>query len=91
MALNKLSLADIRNATEPGRYGDGGGLWLQISPSKTQSWLFRYTLDSRAREMGLGAVHTVNVSQARQLAADCRALLLKGIDPIMRGTHSRPP
>jgi integrase len=82
MALNKLSLADIRNATEPGRYGDGGGLWLQISPSKTQSWLFRYTLDSRAREMGLGAVHTVNVSQARQLATDCRALLLKGIDPI---------
>ena len=29
--LNKLSAVAVQKAKEPGYYGDGGGLWLQIS------------------------------------------------------------
>src|SRR5215218_8843280 len=40
----------------PVRMGDGGGLYLQIAPAGSKSWLFRFTLAGKAREMGLGPV-----------------------------------
>ena len=49
----------------PGRYSDGHGLWLQISQSGTKAWLFRYMINGRARHMGLGPLHTVNLAEAR--------------------------
>lgn len=61
---------------------DGGGLWLQVSPTGTKSWVFRYDLNGRRRSMGLGSLITVNLGEARQAALACRKLLLDGIDPI---------
>ena len=66
----------------PGYHGDGGGLYLQISPAGTKSWMFRFTLAGRSREMGLGPLHTITLERARFKARDCRELLLDGIDPI---------
>ena len=67
---------------KPGYYGDGAGLWLQVSPSRSKSWIFRFTLSGKQREMGLGAVHTVNLTEARAKAKECRQLLLRGKDPL---------
>jgi integrase len=50
-----LSAAKVRTA-KPGRYGDGGGLYLLVRPNDTRFWLFRYTIAGRMREMGLGPV-----------------------------------
>ena len=80
--LNKLSDRFVRSAKVPGYYGDGGGLWLQVSASGTKSWVFRFTLAGRAREMGLGPEHTVSLAQAREKARQQRSLVLDGIDPI---------
>jgi integrase len=67
---------------EPGYYGDGAGLYLQISKSGSKSWIFKYTRNGRAREMGLGSLHTITMAEARALAGEQRKLLLRGIDPI---------
>jgi integrase len=61
---------------------DGGGLYLQVSETGGKSWSFRFMLAGRAREMGLGPVHTISLAEARQAARDCRKLRLEGIDPI---------
>ncbi len=82
MQLNKLSAAKVKALSKPGRYGDGGGLWLQVSKWNTKAWLFRYTLDGRSRQMGLGSIHTLSLAAAREKAQRSRALLLEGIDPI---------
>ena len=79
---NKLSAAAVRNAREPGLYGDGRNLYLQISEWGTKSWLFRYMIDGQARKMGLGALHTVSLAEARKRAAEARLKVLDGIDPI---------
>lgn len=63
-------------------YADGGGLYLQISRSGTKSWIFRFAMEGREREMGLGPVHTIGLSDARLLAAEARKLKLRGEDPI---------
>lgn len=79
---NKLTALAVARKTEPGRYADGGGLYLQVSPTKTKSWLFRFMLAGRAREMGLGPVDLVSLADARQAASDARKLLRGGVDPI---------
>jgi len=78
----KLSATRVMALTEPGRYADGNGLYLQISRWKTKSWMLRYQLSGRAREMGLGALGTVGLKEAREKARAARLLLIDGTDPI---------
>jgi integrase len=70
----------------PVRFGDGDGLYLQVAQGDTKSWLFRYTLRGKAREMGLGPVgelpDRVPLAKARILAGQARAALRSGADPI---------
>jgi integrase len=65
---------------------DGGNLYLQCTRGKEghirRSWLFRYELDGRRREMGLGALHTVGLAEARERARGLRQQLLDRIDPL---------
>ena len=79
---NRLTAMKVSRIDRPGRYGDGLGLWLQVSKWSTKAWLFRYTREGRARSMGLGAVHTVSLAEARETARHCRKQLRDGIDPI---------
>ncbi|WP_373278620.1 tyrosine-type recombinase/integrase [Castellaniella caeni] len=74
MKINKL--------LKPGQYPDGGGLYFQISRSGSRSWIFRFTLSGRTREMGVGSLSVVSLAEARAEAARCRALLKEKIDPI---------
>jgi integrase len=65
-------------------YGDGGGLWLQITSSNARSWIFRYWVAERrqSREMGLGSLHVVSLQEARDLAGEYRRMRRQGVDPI---------
>lgn len=80
--IEKLTPLAITRATKPGYYGDGAGLVLQVSKAGTKSWLFRFTAGGKLREMGLGALHTVTLPEARAKAKECRLLLLEGKDPL---------
>jgi len=80
--INKLSAVAVQKAKEPGYYGDGGGLWLQISKLGGKSWVFRFTMTGKAREMGLGPVYTVTLAEARMKALECRKAVAEGRDPI---------
>ena len=80
--VEKLTALAVSKAKSPGYFGDGAGLYLQVSKTGTKSWIFRYTRERKQREMGLGAVHTVTLAEARGKARDCRALLLEGKDPL---------
>jgi integrase len=83
---NKLSakqVAAIIKAAKPlQRYGDGGGLELQISTWGTASWRFRFMLDGKARFMGLGSALDFTLAEARERAAAARKLVADKIDPI---------
>jgi integrase len=79
---DKLTKARVEREKAPGRYGDGGGLWLQVTPSGTKSWLLRYQLDGRARHMGMGSFPDVTLVEARERARLARLRLSEGVDPI---------
>ena len=82
---NRLSQVGV-NSAKLGMHADGGGLYLQVTVGAggrlNKSWLFRYAIDKRERQMGLGSLVQVKLADARQKAAECRRLRLGGIDPI---------
>jgi len=80
--VDQLTEAKIRTINAPGLYADGRGLYLQIRPGGAPSWIYRFTLNSRTRDMGLGALADVSLVKARAKAAAARALRDNGIDPI---------
>jgi integrase len=77
-----LTALSIRRA-KPGYAADGNGLYLQVTNTGARSWIYRYSLHGRRREMGLGAFPTISIATARNLAAGARSLVLAGgDDPI---------
>jgi len=78
----KLTATAVAKVKEPGRYGDGGGLYLEVKPSGGKSWAFRFMLAGRSREMGLGPADAVTLAEAREKAQEARKLLQQGIDPL---------
>src|SRR5215469_9247120 len=83
MAIHKLRPRWVETVKEDGTYADGGGLYLLVSHNgRGKSWIFRYTISGRRRDMGLGALHTISLAEARERARKCRQQVLDGIDPI---------
>jgi integrase len=84
--IHRLKGADLKRK-QPGNYADGGGLWMQVRPTKdgegvSRSWLFRYATPSGERYAGLGSLNTVSLVEAREAALQYRKLRFAGIDPI---------
>ena len=64
------------------KYHDGNGLYISFSSLGRGKWSFRYTINKKSREMGLGSFPDVSLLEARQHALHNKQLLGKKIDPI---------
>ena len=87
--VGRLSARTVETRKKPGYYSDGGGLYLKVSGGAGRSWVFRYRVAGKLREMGLGSEHSISLADARQAAAECRKLRLRGSDPIEVRRHER--
>lgn len=74
----------------PGRHGDGRGLFLYVKPSGARSWVLRYQVQGRRRDLGLGAYPDVSLAMARNRATEARRLIADGGDPITKKQQSKP-
>ncbi len=82
-ATNKLSVKFVeKDKLKPGLYGDGGGLYLQVSDRQTKAWVFRFMIAGRARKMGLGDFDLVSLKDARKKRDAAYGLVVDGVDPI---------
>ena len=80
--MGKLNAQRVARATKPGRYGDGQGLYLQVTHACAKSWVYRYALNGKTRCLGLGSASAITLKRARELVAEPRRLRAEGIDPI---------
>ena len=80
-----LVAAKVKSLKEPGRYGDGNGLYLNISPSGSKSWVQRITVDGTRTDKGLGSVKDISLSKARDLALANRVVVAGGGNPWATG------
>jgi integrase len=77
-----LTARQVQTLKAPGMYSDGGGLYLQVGQAGARSWIFRYMLAGRRRDMGLGSAELFTLAEAREKALRARRLAAEGIDPI---------
>jgi integrase len=87
--INQLTASKVQKIKAPGMYSDGAGLYLQVTGTAAKSWLLRYSLRGKAREMGLGSVLKVSLAEARRKAAECHKLLDQYVDPIEHRAKAR--
>ncbi len=76
--------------SSPGRHGDGRGLFLYVKPSGSRSWVLRYQVQGRRRDLGLGAYPDVTLAMARERATEARRLIADGVDPINKKRQAKP-
>ncbi|MGG5818727.1 tyrosine-type recombinase/integrase [Falsiroseomonas sp. HW251] len=92
---NALTPVEARSlaSRKPGRYADGGGLYLHVTGPGQAKWSLRYMLHGKAREMGLGAAYRpgaegkppiaiVSLADARLAAKAARVKIETGVDPL---------
>ena len=89
MRTEKLTERKAGQLNKRGYYNDGGGLYLRVAKGGSKQWVFRFTMDGRLREMGLGSAEILPLKEARLKAHDCRKLRLANIDPIEQRRSQR--
>jgi integrase len=77
-----LSSLRINSLSQPGRYGDGNGLYLVVDPSGAKRWVLRIVVQGKRRDIGLGSLRLVSLAEARAKALEYRKLARDGGDPI---------
>jgi integrase len=84
-----VSIKRVAALKKTGRYGDGNGLYLQVSKWKSKAWVYRYQLYGKTHEMGLGPYPLISLAEARKRIDPWRTLRLDGIDPIKERKRQR--
>ena len=91
--MGKLTLAKVRTAPPGDRfarlYGDGGGLYLRVSPTGARSWIQRITLDGKRVDLGLGPWPVVSLVEARESAFENRRKIRQGGNPLAERRKAR--
>ena len=84
MAAKELGAQQVTNIWRRGSTHVGGvrGLVLNVTMYGSRSWLLRYQVGGRRRDLGLGSYPSVTLAQARDLAREARLKLARGIDPV---------
>jgi integrase len=81
--MGKLSARAVATVKEPGRHGDGNGLYLSISKDGLRRrWVYLFTRAGKLREMGLGGFPAVSLAAARIERDRWASVLRSGGDPI---------
>src|SRR5262249_21343157 len=77
-----LSARTVQTLRKPGMYLDGRGLYLRIGPGGKKSWIYRFALGGKTRDMGLGPYPDIPLAEAGEGETKCRRLRLDDTDPI---------
>ena len=80
--MAKLTATKIKTFRDRGCYGNGDGLFLNVTAMGTKSWVQRVVVHGRRRDIGLGGYPAVSLAEARERCADHRKAIAVGRDPI---------
>lgn len=92
----QLSAAFVRTISEPGRYVDGNGLFLQVDHSGAKRWTQRLVVRGKRRDIGIGPFsndhkknHGLTLAEAREQAVANRTKARAGGDPLAEKRAAR--
>lgn len=77
----KLTDAKLRTLSEPGKYFDGAGLFLDLTAAGGRYWRLKYRIAGKEKLLALGVYPAVGLKDARELASQARQAIQSGDDP----------
>ena len=83
MASLTSKIVSTKIKGEPGRFSDGGGLYLVVPKVGSAYWMLRFTSNKKRKEMTLGRVHDLSLADARTEAALKMKQHREGLDPLI--------
>src|SRR3984893_12699731 len=81
MPLTDTAIRNAKPGEKPVRLFDGGGLYLEVSPTGGRWWRLKYRFDGKEKRLSLGVYPDVSLKEARDRRNASRKLLADGIDP----------
>jgi integrase len=81
MPLSDTAIRAAKAAKKPQRLFDGGGLYLEISPSGGKLWRMKYRFGGKEKRLSFGVYPDVSLKDARERRDEARKLLANGKDP----------
>ena len=79
--MASLTADQARRIKEPGRYGDGNGLYLVVTKARTKQWIQRVVIDGNRTDKGLGGYPKITLAAARKMAVANKAAVSTGRNP----------
>lgn len=86
MPLSDTAVRNAKPSEKPIRMFDGGGLYLEITPSGSKLWRMKYRFDGKEKRLAFGMYPDVGLKDARERRDGARKMLAGGIDP---GEHRK--
>ncbi len=81
MPLSDTTIRTAKPKDKLYRLTDANGLCLEVTPTGSKLWRYRYRFNGSAKMLALGAYPSVTLLKARQLRDGARQLLIEGTDP----------
>ena len=81
MALSDLEVKKAKPGPKAARLFDGGGLYMEVTPSGGKLWRLKYRYGGKEKLLALGKYPDVSLKDARERRDDARRLLANEIDP----------
>ncbi|MDA3877440.1 MAG: integrase arm-type DNA-binding domain-containing protein [Halothiobacillus sp.] len=86
-SLTDPAIRKLKPKDKPFKKGDGGGLYLFVTPAGSLIWRFDFKIDGKAATLTIGQYPAVTLAQARETHEEARTLVLQGIDPRQAKTN----
>lgn len=81
MKLTDKFIKSLKPKDKPYKNGDGGGLYLEVLPTGTMSWRYKYRYLKKDKRLTIGNYPVITLAEARERAMDAKKLVANGVDP----------
>jgi len=81
MPLTDTAIRNAKPDDKTRKLFDGGGLYLEVSPSGGKWWRLKYRYGGKEKRLSLGVYPDVSLKDARERRDEARKLLANDIDP----------
>lgn len=80
--MGRLTVKTSKQLDKPGRYADGGGLYLHIRKGGSKQWLLRTTVRRKRTDIHIGSFAYITLAEAREEAYQLQKTIKTGGDPL---------
>lgn len=80
MKLNDMAVRKAKPEAKPYKMADGGGMYLEVMPSGSKYWRFKYRFGGKEKRLAFGVYPDVTLSLARSRRDDVSKLLANEVD-----------